>query len=276
MTLPTEPPRWTFALATVIWAIVVGFATRVAFAVFIAPIAGRRAIEWLSGSPSGLALSATVIQFALLGMAIVRATLVPDLRASMLRAVQSRPSRWLTSALLVLGAAPLANVCGVLVAHLTGSDLDAMQRVSALVRRATISELAILTLTLALLPAIVEEGIFRGLVLGTLDELRPAVALAVSAVAFGAFHLDLAQGVATAILGIGFGYVVQTTGSVVGSMVAHCVYNLAVLLLQRLLPATSTALKWQLAQVALGLLIAGVAALRLHRARFADHPPEIL
>lgn len=269
MTLPSsDPPRWTFAVATVIWAMIVGFAARFAIAVFVPSLGGEKAMRWLVSGPLGLAVGAAVIQVALLATASMRASLMPELRQGLIRALRLRPSRSVTAALFIVGLAPLANVCGILVAKLTGTNLDAIEYVGTLVRRASWVELGILAVVLTALPAIVEESIFRGLVLGSLDELRPKLALVTSAVAFGAFHLDVAQGVATAILGLGFGYIVQTTGSLLGAMVAHGTYNLFVLLTQRFLPITTAPAKWQLFELAVGLVVAGLAGQRLYRLRY--------
>lgn len=264
----SSPPRWTFAVATVIWAVVVGFAARVAIAVVVPVVGGPNLMRWLVGSPLGLALGAAFIQCALFGMATLRATLMPELRVGLLEAMRIRPSRWFTAAAFVIGVAPLANLTGILVAKLLRADLDSIEFIGMLVRGASWFELGVLAMALTVLPAIVEEGIFRGLVLGSLDELRPMLGLVISAAAFGAFHLDVAQGTATMILGLGFGYIVQTTGSLLGAMVAHGTYNAIVLLTQRFLPLTETPVKWQLIELTVGLLIAAVAGWRLHRVRF--------
>jgi membrane protease YdiL (CAAX protease family) len=270
MTLPSsDPPRWTFAVATVIWAMIVGFAARFAIAVFVPSVGGEKTMRWLVSSPLGLAVGAAVIQVALLATAFMRASLMPELRQRLERAIRLRPSRSTTAALFIVGLAPLANLCGILVAKLIGTNLDAIEFVGTLVRRANWFELGVLAVVLTALPAIVEESIFRGLVLGSLDELGAPLALIISAFAFGAFHLDVAQGVATTILGLGFGYIVQTTGSLLGAMVAHGTYNLFVLVTQRFLPITTAPAKWQLFELAVGLVVAGLAGHRLYRLRHA-------
>lgn len=255
-------------MATVIWAVVVGFAARVAIAVAAPAIGGASFMRWLVGTPLGLALGAAFIQCALFGMAMLRSTLMIELRSGLLQAMRLRPSRWFTAVAFVIGLAPLANVTGILIAKLLRADLDSIEFIGMLVRRASWTELLVMAFALTVLPAIVEESIFRGLVLGSLDELRPMFALVISAGAFGAFHLDVAQGIATMILGLGFGFIVQTTGSLVGAMVAHGMYNLIVLLTQRYLPLTETPIKWQLVELSVGLGIALLAGWRLERVRF--------
>jgi len=264
---PSNPPRWTFAVATVIWAIIVGLAVRFSIAVGAPAVGGQKALRWLTSSPLGLAVGAASIQVALLAAAYLRSSLMPELRTALLQAIRVRPSRSITAALFILGIAPFANLCGIFVAKAMGTNLDAIEFVSALVRRANWVEFGVLALVLTVMPALVEESIFRGLVLGSLDEFKPALALLISALAFGAFHLDVAQGVATAVLGFGFGFIVQTTGSLLGSMVAHATYNLLVLLTQRFIPISTTPVKWQLVELAVGLALAFVAGHRLYRAR---------
>lgn len=257
------PPRWTFAVATVLWAMFVGLFVRL-LVVVIAPVfGGRSAIEWLARTPLGLVTGAMAVQLALLAIAQLRATLMPELRAELLAGISTRPSRWATAIILVLGLAPLANLVGLLVAKTTGADLDAMEVVGRLVRQATPFEFVAMALVLTLFPALVEESIFRGLVQKSLDQLPPLFAIALSALSFGVFHLDLAQGVATCILGLGFGYIAHTTGSLLGSMVAHGVYNLIVLSSQRFMPAPDPLEQVRFAELGVGLLIAIAAAQRL-------------
>lgn len=259
----TAPPRWTFAVATVLWAMLAGLIIRLLIVVIAPVFGGRSALEWLARTPLGLVTGAVAVQLALLAIARLRATLMPELRAELLTGMATRPSRWVTATVLVLGLAPLANFTGLLVAKATGADLDAMEIVGGLVRQATPFEFVAMALVLTLLPALVEESIFRGLVQRSLDQLPPIVAISLSALAFGVFHLDLAQGVATCILGLGFGFVAHTTGSLLGSMVAHAVYNLLVLSSQRFMQAADPLEQVRLAELGVGLMIAVAAAQRL-------------
>src|SRR5512145_1085050 len=162
------PPRWTFAVATLIWAMVVGLAARVAIGVVAPALGGEPLMKWLATSPLGLATGAVLIQCALLAMAQLRSTLMPDLRTSLVKAMRTRPSRSLAAVGLVVGLAPLANLCGMFVAKLTGANLDSIEFVGALVRKSSGFELFVMCTALTLMPAIVEETLFRGLVLGTL------------------------------------------------------------------------------------------------------------
>lgn len=72
---------------------------------------------------------------------------------------------------------------------------------------------------------ICEEILFRGFVLRSLAPLGPHLAVWVSAVLFGLFHMDPVRFVPTLALGVVYGYMTAGTGSVRGSMVAHAVNN---------------------------------------------------
>jgi membrane protease YdiL (CAAX protease family) len=236
--------------------------------VAIAPIfGGKPALDWLARTPLGLVTGAVAIQLALLLTAQLRAVLEPELRAQLVRSFHSHPSRWVTATTLVFGLAPLANQCGLLTARATGADLNAVEFVGELVRKASVPEFLAMALALTLLPALVEEAIFRGLVQKSLEQRAPRLAIAASALAFGVFHLDIAQGVATCILGLGFGYIVYTTGSLLGSMVAHAAYNLLVLLSQRFLAETDSPTKIPWIELGTGLVIVVAAARRLWQKR---------
>jgi membrane protease YdiL (CAAX protease family) len=134
---------------------------------------------------------------------------------------------------LVLGLAPVANDLGFRLSEaLTGSS-DSARWVAAIIHQATRSELLLLAFTLTLLPACIEELLFRGLLMGALAGAPRAIVVLLQALAFGAFHVDLAQGIATFVLGLGFGFMRLTTRSLRAPMLAHAAYNLLVLLSMR-------------------------------------------
>lgn len=95
-------------------------------------------------------------------------------------------------------------------------------------------------LLLALVPGIWEELVFRGVILRNLEQrYSPWRSILVSSVLFGLFHLGnfwatadttavLAGVVAATVLGVGWGYTVVATGSVIPAMVLH--YTVDVLL----------------------------------------------
>ena len=85
---------------------------------------------------------------------------------------------------------------------------------------------------LALLPAIAEEILFRGFLTSAFEK-RFWVAVLVPSVLFGIFHLEPTQAAGTVLLGVGFALARLCTGSLITSMLAHGIYNGAVLVALR-------------------------------------------
>jgi membrane protease YdiL (CAAX protease family) len=87
-------------------------------------------------------------------------------------------------------------------------------------------EFLFVVVTVALVPAVCEEFLFRGLVQGSLEEsfggLRGAV---VAGVIFGLYHLNPISIVPLVALGVFFGYVVYRSGSLMLSVTAHFFNN---------------------------------------------------
>lgn len=87
----------------------------------------------------------------------------------------------------------------------------------------------------AILAPIVEEVVFRGAILRLLLECfsgkKAWIAIAISAVAFGLFHGNLAQAVNASFLGLILGWLYYRTQSIIPSMVLHMVNNVAAVIM---------------------------------------------
>lgn len=102
----------------------------------------------------------------------------------------------------------------------------------------------LLVLVVALMPAIGEELLFRGFVMGTLKKrCRPVVAIAVTTLIFAVYHMSLIKMFTIGIVGLGLTLVTYKTGSIVASMCVHFMNNLLSVLItkyptqiQRVLP----------------------------------------
>jgi membrane protease YdiL (CAAX protease family) len=94
---------------------------------------------------------------------------------------------------------------------------------------------------IAVLPAIVEEIVFRGVFARALTmQLVPIAAIVISSVAFGVFHLIPAQMISTFLLGLALAYLTLRADSVLPAIIAHLLNNVIALLLSRdELPALS-------------------------------------
>lgn len=79
-----------------------------------------------------------------------------------------------------------------------------------------------------ILPPLVEETIFRGLILQYLRRAGACFIAAnlIQAVLFGIFHMNLVQGIYTAVLGFLLGYLTWRYDSILAPMAMHALFNL--------------------------------------------------
>jgi membrane protease YdiL (CAAX protease family) len=127
-----------------------------------------------------------------------------------------------------------------------GQPSEVMQTVLGAVQGASGLGLVGLILALALVPAVVEETLFRGAITACFARSR-LEAILVPSLLFGAFHLEPQQAAATAVLGVAFGLGRLYTGSLLPPMFAHAFYNMAVILLMRYVGASAEPhVAWQL------------------------------
>jgi hypothetical protein len=95
---------------------------------------------------------------------------------------------------------------------------------------------------IGLLAGVAEEVFFRGLIQARLRQRwRPALAIAVTSVGFGLFHLDWLHSVVAVIIGVYLGFITELSGSALPAIVCHVVTNVLFTLLTATLgvvPAT--------------------------------------
>jgi sodium transport system permease protein len=169
----------------------------------------------------------------------------------------------LAGTLVVFGALPLVWLLGWLQSFVLPVPWDLLQGLEELMSAQTLSRLLWLLLLLALTPAICEEIVFRGVLLGGTRALEPWRAIVLNAVVFGAFHLSFETAIRflpTAMLGGLIAWVVWRTGSIwVGSLMHFA--NNATLVALTSSPALRAALSDPEAPPPLWLLPLGVIAL---------------
>lgn len=85
--------------------------------------------------------------------------------------------------------------------------------------------LALYGLAVIVIPPIVEEMLFRGVVLQSLKRFGDGFAVVVSALFFGLYHGNLIQIVFAFLSGLALGFVVVRTGSLLPSILIHCINN---------------------------------------------------
>jgi CAAX protease family protein len=108
---------------------------------------------------------------------------------------------------------------------------------AALLATRTPWQAALVVATIAVTPAVCEETLFRGWLLGTLRrKLAPVPAIVLQAVLFSLFHMSPLSIVALAFVGLYLGWLFERTGTIAAPMAAHALYNGAVIALVNLRP----------------------------------------
>lgn len=80
---------------------------------------------------------------------------------------------------------------------------------------------AMQVILLAVIPPLVEELIFRGIFFGSYRKAGMTGAALMSGLLFGCFHLNINQALYAFVMGIVFAYMVEATGSLWSSVIAH-------------------------------------------------------
>ncbi len=144
------------------------------------------------------------------------------------------PMGWLGAVLMVGGALPLAWGMGWLQTRVIPVPPDTLQGMEQLVTAHTPGRLAWLLFLLALTPAVCEEVVFRGVLLGGTRSLATWRIVLLNGVVFGAFHLSPETPVRflpTAWIGIVITWTVLRTGSLWTGVLMHFLNNGTILLL---------------------------------------------
>ena len=87
---------------------------------------------------------------------------------------------------------------------------------------------------IAVMPAICEEGLFRGFIYTALNEKKhPKRAIILSGLLFSLMHIEPVKLLPIAVLGIGMGYILYRTGSIFCTMLVHLLNNGIAVILTR-------------------------------------------
>lgn len=92
----------------------------------------------------------------------------------------------------------------------------------------------LLVLVVVLMPAIGEELLFRGFVMGTLsNKCKPVVTVLATTLIFAAYHMSLIKMFTIGIVGLGLTLAAYKTGSIAASMCVHFMNNLLSVLISK-------------------------------------------
>lgn len=189
--------------------------------------------------------------------------------------------------LLIAGAMPMVWFIGWLQTFVLPVPWELLEGLEDFVRADSAGRLLWLLLLIAVTPALCEEIVFRGVLLGGTRTLKPHRMILLNGVVFGAFHLSfetVIRFLPTATLGMVIAFAVWRTGSIWVGALMHLLNNGAIVLL-----ASSPALAvlfsdpeappplWLLPLAAI-LFAAGVGILLRHAPdvpSHSDHPQEV-
>jgi membrane protease YdiL (CAAX protease family) len=164
-----------------------------------------------------------------LGLAVVPIAYAIRRRDTKILGLRRPPARHVAAAILVGGSLWYLNL--LVIDPLVAPD-------PALDRLVTEAPLALVLACAALAPPIGEELVFRGILARSFaNRLRWPVAVVVSAAAFSAYHLNVAQAIPTFTLGLALGYIALRADSIVPTIIGHALNNGIAILLQRLAPS---------------------------------------
>lgn len=124
-----------------------------------------------------------------------------------------------------------AMIVGVLLVPFFSESADGLTQLDDML---TSQSAVVLILVVALMPAIGEELLFRGFVMGTLkNKCTGVIAVLVTTLLFAAYHMSLIKMFTIGIIGFGLTYAAYKSGSIVTSMCMHFLNNLLSVLITK-------------------------------------------
>jgi len=127
----------------------------------------------------------------------------------------------------------------------------------------TIPQYFLAIVVLCILPAVIEELLFRGLILKGLMPMGKVVAIIASAVLFSLFHGTPDQTIHQLILGLVCAIVVIKTGNLVYGMVLHFLNNFIVLTAYTFFGSALQSITWNPIAIIVTVILAGLGTLML-------------
>lgn len=155
-------------------------------------------------------------------------------RASLAQEIRLQKIRVSTVILLILFAyliTPLtALINAISLIFSTNEISDVIYEMS----KTTPMYLAIVSV--GLLPAILEETVYRGVLYNEYRKVNPRIAIVLSALLFGLLHQNLNQFSYAFVLGLIFALVIEATNSIVSTMILHFTLNTSSVVMTYLVP----------------------------------------
>jgi sodium transport system permease protein len=130
--------------------------------------------------------------------------------------------------ILIAGAMPLVWVLGWLQTFILPVPWEMLEGLEQLMAADSVGRLAWLLLLLAVTPALCEEAVFRGVLLGGTGDLDPWRRIVLNGLVFGLFHLSFETAIRflpSATLGMFIAWAVVRTGSIWVGVLMHFLNN---------------------------------------------------
>lgn len=102
--------------------------------------------------------------------------------------------------------------------------------------------------TIAVIPAILEESVYRGVFFHEYSKRNTGKAILMSAFFFGLLHMNLNQFSYAVVMGIIFCFIIEATDSIVSTMIVHFLINGSSAVLLKIQPYIANAMK-QMAEI---------------------------
>lgn len=142
-----------------------------------------------------------------------------------------KPLQILGSVFMGIGAFLGALLIGGLLMPVFPDSAEGLTQLDNMLTEVPVS---LLVLVVALMPAIGEELLFRGFVMGTLkNKCKPVVTVLVTTLIFAAYHMSLIKMFTIGIVGLGLTLAAYKTGSIAASMCVHFLNNLLSVLISK-------------------------------------------
>jgi len=148
-----------------------------------------------------------------------------------------KPPHLMAGVLLIAGGLPMVWLVGWLQSFVLPIPYELLEGLEQLMTAQSLDRFFWLLLILALTPAVCEEMVFRGVLLGSTRTLRPAQMILLNGAVFGAFHVStetVIRFLPTAMLGALIAWAVWRTGSIWVGMLMHFLNNGTIVLLTSL------------------------------------------
>lgn len=126
--------------------------------------------------------------------------------------------------MVCVGAAYISNIIGMFINSIIGS-IYSVEVINPLEDFILNSNMLLTIIYASIIAPIVEEIIFRKILLDKLRRFGDVPAILITGIAFGLFHLNLSQFFYAAVLGILFAYITIRTNRIIYAILLHMMIN---------------------------------------------------